>query len=163
MKARFNCIGTVLAPVVAWQRPQGFQPGAGARGGCRLGFTLIELLVVIAIVGILAALIVPTLTRAKAKAQAIACLNNQKQLTLGWSMYTDDNNDWLAPNNPENMFANPQGNKFPTWARGDIRYGNPDGTNLDYIIGQREGSLGAYVKSARVFKCPTDRSLTTLA
>jgi prepilin-type N-terminal cleavage/methylation domain-containing protein/prepilin-type processing-associated H-X9-DG protein len=131
----------------------------GAVGGCNVGFTLIELLVVIAIIAILAALLLPALTRAEANAQAIACLNNQRQLMLGWNMYTDDNNDWLVPNNP---FAYAAG-KYPTWARGDVIYGNPDGTNIDYLIGQREGSLGQYVKNHRVFKCPSDRSLTILS
>jgi len=130
-------------------------------GGVRGGFTLIELLVVIAVITILASLLLPALSRAKQKALAIVCLNNLKQLTLAWDMYAHDNNDTLVPNNPANMF-DAQGNKFPTWAWGDMRYGYPDGTNIDYIIGQREGSLGPYVRTKKVFKCPSDRSLTKL-
>src|SRR5438309_8765590 len=75
-------------------------------------------------------------------------------------MYVHDNNDWLVPNNPV-LF--PSQTSARSWALGDIRYGNPDGTNIDYIIGEREGSLGPYLKTPKMFKCPADKSLTKLA
>ena len=89
------------------------------------GFTLIELLVVIAIIAILAAMLLPALSKAKMKATQAACLNVEKQLALAWVMYSDDNNDLLVNLSTYNGSATPQTYGVP-W-RTDMAVGLTDG------------------------------------
>lgn len=120
-----------------------------------LGFTLIELLVVIAIIAILAAMLLPALTRAKQKAHQITCVSNLKQLSLAWIMYADDNNQELPPN-----YSTTAGSPTKAWIRGWLSWApnNTDNTNKLFLTDPQYALLAPYsVRSAGIYKCPGDR------
>lgn len=122
------------------------------------GFTLIELLVVIAIIAILAALLLPALSRAKAKAQGLLCRNNTRQLVLSWLMYAHDNADSLV----ENQNLGGPGEARGSWITGFLTWdGAIDNTNLSYILDPQYARLAEYLaKTRNVYKCPADRFLS---
>ncbi len=127
-------------------------------------FTLIELLVVIAIIAILAAMLLPVLNRAKQRAQAAQCMNNSRQIMLGWSLYADDNADLLPPNDfpwTTAYFTYPNQYSMRNWVVGTMQQPS-DSRTWQELAASTAGlhlnsCLAAYIPNAAAYLCPADR------
>jgi prepilin-type N-terminal cleavage/methylation domain-containing protein len=137
---------------ITWKKsPQELERERGAAAG----FTLIELLVVIAIIAILAAMLLPSLGKAKQKAQGLQCLNQTRQLALAWLMYAQDNNDRLVFNRGIDGTAASRSNN---WVGNVMGYTPQEDTNTLLL---QVGLLAPYVaKNIAIYHCPADHTMT---
>jgi prepilin-type N-terminal cleavage/methylation domain-containing protein/prepilin-type processing-associated H-X9-DG protein len=120
----------------------------------RNGFTLIELLIVIAIIAILAAMLLPALSRAKQRAIALNCESNTKQLQLCWLLYAGDYNDAIVSNGIDSPSA------WISGAASELAYDLPGATNEDTI---RNGILYRYNTSEKIYACPGQKQVFAIS
>ena len=126
-------------PAKSYRRPQS-----------QLAFTLIELLVVIAIIAILAALLLPALSGAKQRAYRVGCINNLKQLHTAWTLYTQENAEFMPTNSWDHVGGDAAGSTADSWVTGNARDVSP--TNI------MRGSVYPYTPNPGSYHCPADRS-----
>ncbi|HTA29772.1 MAG TPA: prepilin-type N-terminal cleavage/methylation domain-containing protein [Candidatus Cybelea sp.] len=118
------------------------------------GFTFVELLVVIFTVAVLAALLVPAMASSSLDSAAVKCMSNMRQVSVAWQMYADENRSIFA--------YNEEGGNPPAWVYGEEDYaGGANNYNTNYVLNPQYAQLGPYAKTATIFRCPSDPSLSS--
>jgi len=137
------------------------QYGRPHGGGLAGAFTLVELLVVVAMIAVLAAMLLPAISKAKVRTQGVACLNNNRQLATAWLLYADDHNDRLAYNlgGPNRTSVAMRTNL--NWVNNILNWAlHSDNTNTATIT---EASLAPYAnRVASIYRCPSDHALSAI-
>ena len=121
------------------------------------GFTLIELLTVIAVIIILASLLLPALSRAKAQARRASCLSNERQLGLTWALYSLDNQGRLA----NNGYVRANGDdRFPLWVQGYLNefVAWADSTNTYLLLDPHLAQFAPYLRTLNIYRCAADQT-----
>ena len=115
---------------------------------------------VIAIIAILAALLLPSLSKAKAKAYRVQCISNLKQIALGSHLYTDDNDGRFAGNG---YLTTPPNGSVRFWAMGLQHFNTEAFHNSSYLLDPKFSQFADYIRTAGVYRCPADKTLLTHA
>jgi prepilin-type processing-associated H-X9-DG protein len=116
--------------------------------------------VVIAIIAILAAMLLPSLSKAKQKGQGVQCMNNHRQLALAWRLYADDSRDNLVYASDNGNAANPL-NQY-AWTLSHMDFDPNNRKNWDMTVDMVKRPLWPYAKTPGIYKCPADHSTVTV-
>jgi prepilin-type N-terminal cleavage/methylation domain-containing protein len=122
-------------------------------------FTLIELLVVIAIIAILAGMLLPALSKAKARAYLTRCVSNHRQLALTWNLYGTDNSE-LVPNNK--IVTASIADRGARWVKSSLHGANEAFVDPSYYYDTSNSLFAAYMKGPEIYTCPGDRTMYTV-